>query len=158
MAQLNHNVDQNNAQEGFDLIPAGVYTAIIEESEIVVPKSGQGQMLKLTYQIIDGPFKGQKLFNNLMLQHSSQQAVNIATRTLNAIGLAVGVSQIQDSAQLHKIPMYIEVIIKNSKDFGEQNGIKKHFSLNSLAQGQSIDQQAAPQAGQQNDAKQPWER
>lgn len=129
MAGLNYTVDATDTQEGFDVIPAGEYVAIIEDSDMVETKNKDGRMLKLTYQIIDGPFKGNKLFNQLNLENKSQQAVQIARKSLNAIGVAVGVAEIKDSSQLHNKPLKIEVVVKDSPEYGKQNQIKKHSAL-----------------------------
>lgn len=154
MAQMNHTVDTQDTQEGFDIIPAGEYIAVIESSDLVPTKAGTGEILKLTYQIIDGPQKGKKLFNNLNLKNPNQQAVQIATRSLNSIGVAVGVTDIKDSSQLHNIPMKIDVMVKDDATYGKQNNIKKHIPMNKDSE--PIQTEAVP-GKQSQPAKQPWE-
>lgn len=130
MAELRYEIDTSDADENqFDLVPAGDYIAIIEDSDFVESQSGKGQYLKLVYQIVDGQFKGRKLFENLNIIHQSKQAQAIARRTLNAIGIATDVHNIEDSTQLHNIPMLITVAIKNDETYGKQNVIKKHNPL-----------------------------
>ena len=166
MAELNYAIDHEDANENqFDPIPAGEYIAIIEDSDYVENKKGTGMMLKLTYQIIDGPMKGKKLFENLNLEHPNVQAVQIARRTLNAIGIACGVSHVADSAQLHNIPMKLDVRMKDSEEYGMQNIIRKHLP----ASGESTPTQAVNTPAQTQTApsatgtgkgskKHPWEK
>ena len=126
MAQLNYNVDTTQLEESFDVVPAGTYLAVIEDSDYAENKQGTGKILSLKYQIIDGPLKGRKLFENLNIENKSPQAEIIARKALNSIGLAVGVLQVKDSADLHNIPFYIDVKVKESEKYGMQNSISKH--------------------------------
>ena len=41
----------------FEPVPAGKYLAVITESEMKPMKSGSGNYLQLTFEIIDGPHK-----------------------------------------------------------------------------------------------------
>lgn len=92
-----------------ELLPAGDYLVQIVESEIVETKAGDGQMLKLTLDIVDGPHAGRKLWDNLNLVNRNEQAVEIAQRTLSAICHATGKLQVSDSEALHFIPMVATV-------------------------------------------------
>jgi hypothetical protein len=75
-------------------------------------KNGTGQYLELKLQVIDGKFANRVLFDRLNLKNDNQQAVEIAQRTLAAICHATGVMQVQDSQQLHGIPMEARVSIR----------------------------------------------
>jgi hypothetical protein len=129
MAELNHTVNPDEVEESFAPVPAGEYISVIESSDYVDNKAKTGKILRLTYQIIDGQFKGRKLFNNLNLVNQSAQTVEIAKKSLNSIGLAVGVIDIKDSSQLHDTPFKIDVGIKEDKTYGLQNTIKKHTKI-----------------------------
>lgn len=167
MAQLNYQVNPKELEESFDPLPAAEYIAVIEESEYIPTKSGTGMMLKLKYQIIDGPLKGRRLFENLNLENQNSQAQQIARKALNSIGIATGVEDIKDSSQLHGIPIKIDVRMKDSAEYGKQNVIKKHLPLKEDAQVPaaegSVDKPApAPNAGVDNFNKpaglHPWEK
>jgi hypothetical protein len=132
---LNYKVNPDEVESSFDAVPAGEYIAIIENSDYVPNKKGTGNYLGLTYQIIEGNFKGRKIFENLNLENQNQQAEQIARKSLNSIGLATGITDIKDSSQLHNIPMLIDVGIKDDPNYGLQNRIKKHSALpGSMAQ------------------------
>ena len=62
--------------------------------------------------ILDGKLTGQKLFDRLNLVNNNQQAVDIAQRTLSAICHATGQLAIDDSEQLHCLPMLADVRVK----------------------------------------------
>ena len=76
--------------------------------------------------MLEGPLAGRKLFDRLNLVNASAQTVEIAQRTLSAICHATGRLQVQDSAELHLIPMIADVTVKPPKNgYGESN--KVHY-------------------------------
>lgn len=99
-----------------ELLPPGTYTAQIVKSDMVDTSTG-GQMLKLELDIIDGPAKGRKLWDNLNLVNRNPTAVEIAQRTLSAICHAIGRLQVADSDELHFKPLTITVAVEpDSRD------------------------------------------
>lgn len=86
----------------------GTFPAMIVESDMTPTKAGDGEYLKLTIEVLDGPHKGRKVFDNLNLDNPSAKAVEIAYQTLEAICQAVGLTKpLSDSAELHDKPMSI---------------------------------------------------
>src|SRR5262249_41656798 len=61
----------------FELIPAGVYVAEVVETEITQPKSGDGNMLRLTWKITEGEYEGRPVWQTLCFQHSKEQTQTI---------------------------------------------------------------------------------
>jgi len=111
----------------FTPIPAGDYTAIITDSEEKATKAGTGAYLKLTFQVVDGEYKGRNLWALLNLKNPNETAVKIAQGELSSICRAVNVLEPKDSLDLHGIPLTITVGVKNREDTGEpQNVIKKY--------------------------------
>jgi hypothetical protein len=156
MAEINYDVNDKELETSIDAVPAGEYTVVIESSDYVPNKQGTGMILKLTYQIIDGPQKGKKIFENLNLENVNKQAEEISRKALNSIGVAVGVNKIQDSAQLHNIPLKIDVTVKENAEYGRQNSIKKHLSINGAKPESVAGSQVPPAPGAAG--KKPWER
>jgi hypothetical protein len=110
MAFLGGTFDANSVEPSapMEVLPPGKYSAQIIESEMRETRSG-GQMLKITMEVMDGPSKGRKIWDNLNLVNSNPQAQEIAHRTLSAICHAVGKLQVQDSEELHFRPMLVTV-------------------------------------------------
>lgn len=131
MSQLNFNAAAVEPKKAFDLVPAGQYVAMITESEVKPNKAGTGQMLKLTFQLVEPPFAGRKVFANLNVQHTNQQAEQIAQAELSAICHAVGVLQLADSAQLHNRPLRIKVGIRKDSTgtYEDQNVIRGYEAV-----------------------------
>jgi len=140
MANINYTPNHEETEESFDVLPAGEYLAIIEGSDYTQNKKGTGMILALRYQVIDGPLKGRKIFENLNIENQNKQAEQISRKALNSITKAVGLNHVQDSAQLHNIPLKITVKVKDDETYGKQNNIKKHEPASS----QPIQEQQSP--------------
>ena len=109
----------------YELLPAGKYRAQIVESEMRATRNGMGQFLWLMLDILDGPHKGRKIFDQLNLVNPNPTTVEIAQRTLSAICHATGKMHVSDSEDLHLIPMTIQVTVKPPKNgYGESNAIR----------------------------------
>lgn len=120
MADLN-GFDATSVEptSSFEPLPAGKYIAAITESAKKPTKNGRGSYLQLTFQIVDGPYKGRLLWARLNLDNPNQQAVQIARAELSAICRATGVMRPNDSAELHNLPIEITVACKKRNDTGE---------------------------------------
>ena len=142
MAQLN-GFNANNVEPTveFDPIPAGKYLAMITDSEMKPTKSGSGSYLQLTFQILEGEFKGRFIWARLNLNNPNATAVQIAKAELSAICRAVGVMTPNDSVELHNLPLVITVKCKKRDDTDEVTNEIKGYAKREAANGQP--QQAA---------------
>lgn len=125
----------------FEAIPAGKYLAVITESEMKPTKSGGGNYLQLTFQIIEGKYRNRNLWARLNLDNPSPTAVQIAKGELSAICRAVGVMAPKDSAELHNLPLVISVKCKRREDTGEIANEIRGYAKKEAASGKP--QQAA---------------
>jgi hypothetical protein len=143
-----NEVDPNFA---FEAIPAGKYLAIITESEEKPTKSGGGQYVQFTFQIIEGDYKGRLIWSRLNLDNPNATTVKIARAELSAICRAVGVPAPKDSVELHNIPLVITVGQKRRSDTGEMGNVIKGYAKKDNAGARAL----AP-AG--NNGAPPWKR
>lgn len=148
MAFLNFdstNIDPDTARAP---IPAGTYLSHITESDLVSAKSGNGQNLKLTFEVLDGQFKGRKIFETLCVQHTNGDTQRIAQAKLSAICHATGLLRVQDSSELHYKPIKLNVTVQPpANGYDAQNRIKGYEAANPA--GAYAPQQFAPQQPQQ---------
>lgn len=114
MAQLGTTFDANTVEPNkpFEVVPPDKYLVQITNSEVRPTKKGDGQYVWLELDIIDGPFAGRKIWDNLNLWNPNQQAVDIAQRTLSAICHATGQMAVNDTEQLHFRPLVADVRVK----------------------------------------------
>ena len=135
----------------FEAIPTGTYEAVISNSESRPMKSGNGMGFNLEFAIISGECKGRKVFAWITFEHrTSPDAQRIGREQLSAICRAVGVTQLNDTAQLHNLPLHIVVAL--DKNDPTRNIIKSFKAVKSVGAGA-----AAPQAAPQNQGA-PWAR
>lgn len=109
------------------MIEPGNYVAQIIESSLAQTKSG-GTMLKLTWEIVDGPMAKRRVWENLNIVNANADAQAIAERSLKRICVAVGhAGLLNDSEQLHFKPCEITIAIQPAKgEYGEQNIVKNY--------------------------------
>jgi hypothetical protein len=115
--------------QGSGGLPIGRHPVVITRDEVTATKAGDGGMLVLTVEVIDGPQKGASGAYRLNLYSSSQVAAEIAHKQLSAICWALGVTQqITDTQVLHGQPFIIEV--GPQKDNPQYTEVKKVFNMN----------------------------
>lgn len=135
MAQLMQtaNVEGNNEKMGdFSAIPAGEYIAQIVKSEWKDTKAGDGKFIQFQIKILEGEFTGRVLFDRLNLVNPNPVAVEIANKGLNSMCDACGLVGVDDSEQLHGIPMNVVVKVEPATpSYPESNSIVNYFALES---------------------------
>jgi hypothetical protein len=125
MAKLGGTFDASSVEPNAPLeaLPPGDYLAQIVQSEMRVTKAGNGQLLWLDMEILEGALKGRHLYDQLNLINPNPTAEEIAQRTLSAICHAVGKLQVADSEELHFQPLLVRVAVKPN-GYNEVKGYK----------------------------------
>lgn len=125
MARISFNSANVAPQESFTPIPAGVYLAQATDSDVAATKSG-GEMVKLTFEVLQGPYARRKVFGNINVRNPNADAERIGQSQLSALCHAVGlVGQLNDTAQLHLRPVMIRVKIRkdDTGQYGDRNEV-----------------------------------
>jgi len=136
MAQLNFDANSVPPSTGqMDPVPAGWYNVMIDESELKPTKDAQGTYLQLRFAVLDGQFVGRKLFARLNLRNNNPVAQEIAFKDLSAIAHAVGVLHVQDSQQLHGIPLKVKVKVSAREGYDPSNDITAYRNVNEQVSG-----------------------
>ena len=152
MAQLNFNAAEIDTTSR-DAIPSGTYEAVVTDSEMRATKNGLGMGINLTFEILSGPHKGRKVFAWINFQHPKAEAQRIGQEELARICKAVGVGKLDDTAQLHNLPMMITVAI--DKDDQSRNVIKNYKAREGAAPARTA---SAPASGAAASGDAPWKR
>jgi len=153
MATLNFNANDVDPNVGFEPIPAGKYLVVISSSQMKPTKNGKGEYLELEFEVLEGPYKGRKIWDRLTLVHPNEQTVQIARGTLSAICHAVNVMAPKDSIELHNLPLVASVGIKKREDNGEPTNVIKGYSKREA--GGSVTSSATESV---NESTPPWKR
>ncbi len=145
--------------DSFDPIPNGDYLCIITASEMKPTKSGDGAYLELELEVLDGPYKGRKLWDRLNLNNANETTVKIAKGALSAICRAVGVLQPKDSCELHDLPMLVKVACKKRDDTDELTNVVKGYKKRDATNTVPVASPSqAPAASGTKPASPPWKR
>ena len=113
MVQVTEDFDarEEDLKDDFELLPNGSYKAIITNSDLKMTKKGDGDYYKFEYEIIDGAFKGRKVWQMLTRNNPSEQATLIGRKQFAGLKLALDKPVIKDTVELHNRPLMIKVKI-----------------------------------------------
>lgn len=152
MARINFNAANVEPSTPMDVLPAGKYLAMAIASELKPTKTGNGEYLQITFEVLDGAHKSRKIFERLNIRNSNKTAEDIAQRALSALCHAVGIIELEDSDQLHNIPVMLDVSVDPAKgEYSASNRIKAYSAaggspVHRQAVGQAAAERAAPAA------------
>ena len=124
LSDLGFNATNVEPSNGYEPLPAGDYEVVITASDTQNTKAGTGKFVNLELQILEGRFKGRKLFDRLNLWNPSSKAVEIAMATLSSICRAVNVLTPRDTSDLHNLPLVAKVVLTNDPTYGTKNEVK----------------------------------
>lgn len=158
---------------GFYALPAGWYPVQVSNAEIQDTKSGTGKYLKLELEVIGDIHSGRKVFARMNIVNPNPQAVQIAMRELAAVGQALNLAAITDTAELIGGQLQVKLVVKAEAGQEPQNEVKGYKALGEMGTqaAQAPRQQAASAvpvktipsaaktvAAKAGPAKRPWER
>lgn len=134
MAALGKRFDatqHDTTQSDYAELPNGIYRIEIEASEVKQTANGKGTILKVTNSVIEPEeYAGRKLFNNYNLENESAQAQEIGQKQFASLCRAIGVSDVEDSEELHLKGYTVRVALgRPSKDgqYPARAEIKRYF-------------------------------
>lgn len=137
MASLGESIDVDNIvpeRGDFEPLPAGPYMVQVVESDVVETKAGDGLILKLTMEVMDGPSENRKIWANLNFKNRNATAQRIAQEQIKQICDAVGFTgQLTDSEVLHYKPLRVQLTIRKDAEYGDRNEVKRYSALNGNA-------------------------
>ena len=107
MSLLNFDATRVEPTVAREIVPAGKYVVEITASSSKETKAKNGSYLELEMTILEGEFKGYKLWDRLCLNHVNTKTQRIAQANLSAICHAVNDLQPRDSIDLHGLPFSV---------------------------------------------------
>ena len=148
MAKLGFNAASVEPSTPMDVLPKGKYLCMAIASELKPTRNNTGEYLQITFEVLEGNYKGRKIFERLNIRNSNKTAEDIAQRALSALCHAVGVIELDDSEQLHNIPVTLDVDVDPAKgEYSASNRVKGYSEVGgSPGHRQAITQSVAPAA------------
>ena len=155
LSELNIDVEsESQEQRSFDAIPNGTYPVIVTASEMKETKAGNGKYLSLTFDIIDGDFKGRKVWENLNVVNPSAVSEKIGRSQLAALCKAVDVDKPTDSNELHDKPLLITV--RKDKKEADRNVVAGYSQISDSYEAPEAPK--APPKPAPATGKKPWQK
>lgn len=134
--QLQFDANQVAPQQAFQPLEDGWYRMQITESEFKPTQDAAttgNAYLQMTLKVVGGKYNNRTTWARLNLQNTNETAVEIAYAELSAICHATGVMLMQDTGQLHGIPMLVKIKkTAKTEKYDEGNEIKGYKHLNEL--------------------------
>jgi hypothetical protein len=132
---LGEDFDTNSVEPaaGFEALPAGWYPVQISNAEIMDTRSGTGKYLKLELEVIGDHHAGRRVFARMNIVNPNPQAVQIAMRELAAVGQALNLAAITDTAELIGGQLQVKLVIKAEAGQEPQNEVKGYKPLGETA-------------------------
>jgi len=156
MAGIGHfNADEVDTTSDFDPVPPGTYVMQIVNSDVKPTKDGKGKYIWLEHEILEGPYKGRKVWNNLNLWNANPQAVKIAEKQFAKLCKACAKHAVEDTAELHGYP-FRAIVEQETNDRGTQNRLKDYLFEDTATATKQATSTAAVQAATSGEV--PWGR
>lgn len=136
MADLGEIFDPAEVPEdsrgGFEPLPVGNYTCQVIDSSVVRTKAGDGEILKLTLEVMEGPYERRRIFENLNYHNPNPVAQSIAQSALAKLCNATGVGPTRESEDLHFKPFvaYVEIEHDKTGQYPPKNRVKNYKEAN----------------------------
>lgn len=126
--KLDFKLDQYGQQEGgsFDPLPAGNYLAEVFECEVKETKAGTGEYLQITWEIVDGPYKGRKIWDRLNIVNQNETAQRIGRERLNKLANIVGKPHLKDTDELYQCSATLRLVVREDPQYGASNDVKDY--------------------------------
>lgn len=148
MAFLGQTFAESDLPQGnggnYDPLPPGWYTANITQAELKSTVVGDGQYIKLRYDITGPTHAGRVVFGNLNIKNASAKAEEIGRQQLGEVMRAIGLARVQDTDQLIGATIQVKLDVrpartdeKTGKTYEASNDVKGFKAITSSDSGGS---------------------
>jgi len=135
MTAISFNARTVEPASTMDPVPTDWYKCVITNSEVKPTSKNDGHYINFEIQIIEGQFAKRKGFDKVNIDNPNPVAVEIGYRTLSAICHATNVLDLQDTTQLHNIPLMVKFSLRpaglgaDNKHYEATNEIKGYKAV-----------------------------
>lgn len=119
-------------KSGFEPLPNGVYRVLVTKSEGRDTAAGNGRFISMAFDVIEGQFKGRKVFNIFNTENPNADAVERGQSDLATLVEALGHPQpVKTEAEFHSLVrdriLRIKVGQRKDKKTGEMRNTVTDF-------------------------------
>ena len=145
MASINFNAAEVEPSQDFQILPEGKYEAVIADSDVKEPRSGNGKYVQIEFEVVSGEHRGRRIWRRYNIENPNPDAVRIGRADFSALCHAVNVLNPSDTCELHNLPVILTVKCKKQKDTGELENVIRGYAARSTAAAAQPAPQAQPQ-------------
>lgn len=128
--ETEYKIDDMPEGTSYELLPAGWYSAKITEADLKDTKSGNGQYIKMRYDITGLTHEGRVVFGNINIRNPNPKAEEIGRQQLGDIMRAIGLGKVSDTDQLIGGELQIKVRVKPAEgEYDAQNEVRGFKAL-----------------------------
>lgn len=110
-------------QQPMEALPPGFYNVVITDGEVKPGSNGTGIRMELEWTVLDGAFKGRKVWDGLNIENASAKAQEIAQQQLSAICHSTGVIRVVDVQEFFNKPHQIKVDVEAGRFVDANNNL-----------------------------------
>lgn len=114
------NAASVDTTDTFEPIPEGLYRVLVASAEEKTTANGNGLGLNVQYEVVEGKYKGRKLFHWINLRNQNKTAEEIGHKELARLCLATNVPQPKATSD------FCGKLIQVNVKVGERNGEKRN--------------------------------
>lgn len=132
MAFLDQEFDATTVEVSsgnYDPLPAGWYTAKINDADLRTTKAGNGQYIAVRYDITGPTHQGRVVWGNLNIKNPNPKAEEIGRQQLAELMNAIGLKKVSDTDQLIGGELSIKLAVRKSEQYGDSNDVRGYKSM-----------------------------
>jgi hypothetical protein len=114
---------------GYEVLPPGWYQATITAAELKNTKAGNGQYIKVRYDITGPTHQGRVVFGNLNIKNPNPKAEEIGRQQLGELMRAIGLARVKDTDQLIGGNLSIKLSTSQQDGYEPSNDVKGYKAL-----------------------------
>jgi hypothetical protein len=113
--------------QSFEAFPAGDYNLIVSDITDGPFGNGSGHKVDITFEVVDGEYKGRKLFDLIALVHTNPEWAQGTQARLDALCAVAGFPALEAFSQLLNTMVHAKVFIEKDKtgEYDPKNKIDK---------------------------------
>ncbi len=109
----------DSGKKEFVIVPEGRYLAKVSKVTSRESDSTGNKYVQVALEVIKGPFSGNAVFENFMIEHPSERAIEVSTNRAEKLGTATGIELLESSdivsMQADLLGKELLIHVKNTK-------------------------------------------
>lgn len=145
----------NTSEAPSTALPVDIYLVKIKSIDLRSTRANTGKMLVFSYQIAEGNYAGQIIFDQINIENNSKVAENMGKVTLKKICKALGIDGFEDTDEL--LGKHLNINLKVDSENEDRNIIRGYMQADGVVQPQVSPAMPESQPIEDAQSKPAWE-